>query len=231
MTCLCFVLATGRIITTITLSYTLNLPNMPSQISVPIQSHQNSWPTPKRDSTSRQATVTLPRKFGNNIFFNIIPNSELSLQYNDNNNQKQNLVQTVPQYSNNNNNHTNYNIIPKPTQALQWPSSTKRSVPQPLLTTQTPTDDNNNNHECGISSRTGNTNLLIANGQKTSPGEWPWLAVLFVVKNDGYKFLCGGSILTNKHILTGILIKIKNSTLLIFFILNNVILCYICYLP
>jgi len=187
---------------------------MPSQISESIRSHQTSWPTPKRGSTSKQATVTLPRRFGNNIVLNIIPN-ELSLQYSNNDNQKPNSVQTIPQYNNNNNNdHTNYNIIPKPTQAPQWLSSTKRPVPQPSSTIQTNTDDNNNN-ECGISSRSGNTNLLIANGRKTTPGEWPWLAILFIIKNNKYKFLCGGSILTNKHILTGMLIKEKNFTLLI----------------
>ncbi|XP_029163174.1 serine protease gd-like isoform X2 [Nylanderia fulva] len=61
--------------------------------------------------------------------------------------------------------------------------------------------NNNNNNECGISTNTSNVNLLIAKGMKTTPGQWPWLVALFVVKIS-YEFQCAGSILTNKHIIT-----------------------------
>lgn len=60
----------------------------------------------------------------------------------------------------------------------------------------------NNNNECGISTHTNNINLLISKGMKTSPGQWPWLAALFIVKLK-FEFQCAGSILTNKHVITG----------------------------
>lgn len=60
----------------------------------------------------------------------------------------------------------------------------------------------NNNNECGISTQTNNINLLISKGMKTSPGQWPWLVALFIVKLK-FEFQCAGSILTNKHVITG----------------------------
>jgi len=63
-------------------------------------------------------------------------------------------------------------------------------------------NDDNNNNECGISSYTDRTNLLISNGEETVPGQWPWLVALFAVRKD-HEFKCAGSILTTKHIITG----------------------------
>jgi len=34
------------------------------------------------------------------------------------------------------------------------------------------------------------------------PGQWPWLVALFAMRPN-YEFKCAGSILTNKHIITG----------------------------
>ncbi|XP_072748640.1 serine protease gd isoform X1 [Anoplolepis gracilipes] len=59
----------------------------------------------------------------------------------------------------------------------------------------------NNNNECGVISHTNDINLLISNGIKTAPGQWPWLAALFIVKLE-FEFQCAGSILTNRHVLT-----------------------------
>ncbi|XP_050459471.1 serine protease gd-like isoform X2 [Cataglyphis hispanica] len=64
-----------------------------------------------------------------------------------------------------------------------------------------PPDQQNNNNECGISTHTNNINLLISKGMKTSPGQWPWLVALFIVKLK-FEFQCAGSILTNKHVIT-----------------------------
>lgn len=38
--------------------------------------------------------------------------------------------------------------------------------------------------------------------QETVPGPWPWLVAIFVVRIK-FEFQCAGSILTNKHIITG----------------------------
>jgi len=80
-------------------------------------------------------------------------------------------------------------------------------------------NSNINNNECGINSHTEShtLNLLISNGQKTFPGQWPWLVALFVVRNI-FEFQCAGSILTNKHVLTGMLIDEKNLILLVLFV-------------
>lgn len=62
----------------------------------------------------------------------------------------------------------------------------------------------NANNVCGISTHNNNINLLISKGMETSPGQWPWLVAIFLVKLE-FKFQCGGSLITNKHIITGIL--------------------------
>ncbi|XP_039315595.1 proclotting enzyme [Solenopsis invicta] len=61
----------------------------------------------------------------------------------------------------------------------------------------------NSNYKCGVSSRSGHPKYLVVNGDKISPGQWPWLVALFVAnKRIEFDFRCGGSILTNQHILT-----------------------------
>ncbi|XP_011867338.1 PREDICTED: transmembrane protease serine 9-like [Vollenhovia emeryi] len=56
---------------------------------------------------------------------------------------------------------------------------------------------NPGNNQCGIS----NTNLLITYGLQTIPGQWPWLVAIFVEK-ENREFWCGGSIVTNRHVIT-----------------------------
>ncbi|XP_031843634.2 serine protease gd isoform X2 [Nomia melanderi] len=52
--------------------------------------------------------------------------------------------------------------------------------------------------QCG---RRSNFIGLVAGGQVTKRGEWPWLAALFVVLNQ-YKFQCAGSLITHTHVIT-----------------------------
>jgi len=66
----------------------------------------------------------------------------------------------------------------------------------------------NANNECGITSYyTDDTNRLISNGEETLPGQWPWLVALYSLINDELvnKFICAGSVLTTKHVITGML--------------------------
>lgn len=60
-----------------------------------------------------------------------------------------------------------------------------------------------NNNNCGRSNHTNNINLLISQGVKTSPGQWPWLAAIFIVKLE-FELQCAGSVITNRHVITGI---------------------------
>ncbi|KAK0162657.1 hypothetical protein PV327_006417 [Microctonus hyperodae] len=44
-------------------------------------------------------------------------------------------------------------------------------------------------------------NLSIGNGEKISPGQWPWLVAIFVIKKI-FEFQCAGSLITDRHVLT-----------------------------
>jgi len=110
---------------------------------------------------------------------------------------------------------------PTTTQRPIYQSTTtpRRTTKKSTVTTQRPTfsDEINNNpflkpppvqqsyiYECGISNQpiTNNINPLISMGMKTSPGQWPWLVALFLVRTT-FEFQCAGSILTQKHVITG----------------------------
>lgn len=86
--------------------------------------------------------------------------------------------------------------------------------------TQVITTAVNDNIKCGVPSisYTDTPNPLVVNGEKTRPGEWPWLVALFAaIRIEKFQFQCGGSILTTKHIITGTLKnRRKNSIILIF---------------
>ncbi|XP_025987196.1 serine protease gd isoform X2 [Solenopsis invicta] len=59
-----------------------------------------------------------------------------------------------------------------------------------------------NTNECGITNYyTDETNNLMANGEKALPGQWPWIAAIFVVTTS-YNFLCVGTVLTTRHVIT-----------------------------
>lgn len=56
----------------------------------------------------------------------------------------------------------------------------------------------NSNHQCGRPSlRSG----LVIGGQDTKRGHWPFLAALYNLRDR--KFFCGGSLITQQHVLTG----------------------------
>lgn len=55
-------------------------------------------------------------------------------------------------------------------------------------------------NECGKSL---STNSLILNGNKVQVGVYPWLVAIFRVKSIGVSYICSGSLISNKHIVTG----------------------------
>ncbi|XP_034183839.2 serine protease gd isoform X1 [Osmia lignaria lignaria] len=71
----------------------------------------------------------------------------------------------------------------------------------PNGTPKPPPSNGNNNFECGRSSNTIKINPLVAGGVKASPGHWPWLVAIFIVKFD-FMFQCAGTLVTNTHIIT-----------------------------
>lgn len=54
--------------------------------------------------------------------------------------------------------------------------------------------------ECGIIKF---TKPLILGGTQTSKGEWPFITALYYTADA--KFFCGGTIISDKHILTGVM--------------------------
>ncbi|KAL0106781.1 hypothetical protein PUN28_015379 [Cardiocondyla obscurior] len=169
-------------------------------------------------------SAQLPSQYNNNDNIFLRPNPvTVTPQYNDNFNTftLPTLMQPLPQYNNNPNVFTlptltqrtpqyndNNNVFLRPTQStpnLQYDNNSSNNNSnkdnEKNKNKNDNNNDNNNYNECGISGHTGRINLLIANGQKTLPGQWPWLVALFVVKNE-YEFQCGGSILTARHVLT-----------------------------
>lgn len=56
-------------------------------------------------------------------------------------------------------------------------------------------------NDCGRTAQSSNINPLISKGERISPGQWPWLVAIFLVKIE-FEFQCAGSILTNRHVTT-----------------------------
>lgn len=46
-------------------------------------------------------------------------------------------------------------------------------------------------------------NPLVAHGDPTSRGAFPWLVAIFVLNNTVPKFRCSGSLVSGKHVVTG----------------------------
>lgn len=63
-------------------------------------------------------------------------------------------------------------------------------------------DIKKSNKECGTSTR---VIQLVSRSGDTKPGDYPWMAAIYDQENAavGIEFICGGSVISNKHILTG----------------------------
>lgn len=56
---------------------------------------------------------------------------------------------------------------------------------------------------CG-EAKVKNVNALtrVVNGQASIPGEWPWQALILRSKSSGYYALCGGTLISERYVLT-----------------------------
>jgi Trypsin len=43
----------------------------------------------------------------------------------------------------------------------------------------------------------------VFNGSPVNRGAWPWLTAIFVTTNTGLEFQCGGTLISQNHIITG----------------------------
>lgn len=57
-----------------------------------------------------------------------------------------------------------------------------------------------NSDICGVPSA---TNSLVVNGDKVPKGSFPWLVALYHGVNEGLLYKCCGSLITNRHVVTG----------------------------
>lgn len=55
---------------------------------------------------------------------------------------------------------------------------------------------------CGKSFRQGVTSLVI-NGAPAERGEFPWLIAYYNFVNGNFNFVCGGSLISEKAVVTG----------------------------
>lgn len=53
---------------------------------------------------------------------------------------------------------------------------------------------------CG---QTITTNHLIFDGHVVPRGAYPWLVAIFLVKTTGLNYICSGSLISNRHVVTG----------------------------
>lgn len=44
---------------------------------------------------------------------------------------------------------------------------------------------------------------LVAGGQGFTRGKWPWMVAIFGRAEEKWQFRCGGTMISNKHVLTG----------------------------
>ncbi|XP_043787267.1 serine protease gd-like isoform X1 [Apis laboriosa] len=145
------------------------------------------WPIPILNGLwfNNEHICSGPRASGP-IVTSIVLNHTLyppSLELNFDSNIPINFPQPLPNFP---------SIQNKPSMVYQ-PTVTPQPSPVPII-------NNQNNVECGRSSN-NKFNLLVAGGMNASPGQWPWLVAIFVVKKN-FEFQCAGTLVTNKHIIT-----------------------------
>jgi hypothetical protein len=89
------------------------------------------------------------------------------------------------------------------TQSTQASQETSR-VPQTFTesTTKTSKENRNDNGECGISETRGNFTALVTSGNHAVRGQFPWLVAYFYSGDNQNKFICGGSLISAKLVIT-----------------------------
>ncbi|XP_076181121.1 serine protease gd isoform X2 [Ptiloglossa arizonensis] len=174
--------ATGQIVTSITLNHTLYPPGVmvvSSDDEDVISTHSNV------DNTLWQPVTIEPIKSS----VQPVPT--------------QSSVQPVPTQSSSTRPVPTQTTVsrPVPTQPVPTQPVTTQTVSPLIDTSETSYDIGQPFQDCGRSSNPNRINQLIAGGVKTSKGQWPWLAAIFIVRYN-FEFQCAGTLVTNTHIIT-----------------------------
>lgn len=90
--------------------------------------------------------------------------------------------------------------------STQQSVSSKATVAVPVITSNSkiiskPKQPSNRN--CGRNDNLGRTiGARVVGGLKISPGQWPWLAAIYITKSKLW-LQCAGTLVTNTHVITG----------------------------
>lgn len=57
--------------------------------------------------------------------------------------------------------------------------------------------------ECGVLGKDSAVTTLVMNGHKAPAGYFPWVVALFLRDGGGMEYICTGSIITDRSIVTG----------------------------
>ncbi|XP_064292716.1 serine protease 43-like isoform X5 [Plodia interpunctella] len=76
-------------------------------------------------------------------------------------------------------------------------------VPPSGSNTQPHYDRDVQQNECGkVVKQNPNPNALVINGAPTYEGEWPWQIALYQTQTIDYKYICGGTLVSHRHVIT-----------------------------
>lgn len=77
--------------------------------------------------------------------------------------------------------------------------TTRTTTRRPITTTTTTSAPSA--QQCGLSS--ANFQQLIVNGDNVEEGQFPWMAAIMYLQNFNYEYGCTGTLVTNRHVITG----------------------------
>ncbi|XP_073948148.1 serine protease gd-like isoform X2 [Choristoneura fumiferana] len=92
-----------------------------------------------------------------------------------------------------------------PPEYYEYTTSTKRPAPPPIPPRpSTPTHllSSPSNFECGMVSGGNEQVPLIYNGQSYARGDWPWLVAIYKRKDGSLSFVCSGTLVSDRHVVT-----------------------------
>jgi hypothetical protein len=83
------------------------------------------------------------------------------------------------------------------------PSTTLMGAESTFDVSQSTTSLDSEYNQCGVAFNKSGISLMVR-GDVVHPNAWPWVVALYRNHGKGIKFECGGTLVTRKHVITGI---------------------------